>query len=103
MHPLVLLERRLPLEHLLAEAALELGLLVLPQVLAQVGRVGATLLAVAALVLLREGGRRGLTHSVSRLVDGIDLKKNFEQAGKFSTFLKSFSIVGFGTVPGTKI
>ena len=55
MHPLVLLERRLPLEHLLAEAALELGLLVLPQVLAQVGRVRAALVAVRALVLLERG------------------------------------------------
>ena len=55
MHPLVLLERRLALEHLLAEAALELGLLVLAQVLAQVGGVGAPLLAVAALVLLKGG------------------------------------------------
>ena len=66
MHPLVLLERRLSLEHLLAEAALELGLLVLPQVLAQVSSVGAPLLAVAALVLLREEGRKArVRHSVS--------------------------------------
>ena len=53
MHPLVLEEGRLSLEHLLAVAALELGLLVLPQVLAKVRSVGAALLAVAALILLR--------------------------------------------------
>ena len=55
MHSLVLEERRLPLEHLLAVAALELGLLVLPQVLAQVSRVRAALIAVRALVLLQRG------------------------------------------------
>ncbi len=52
MYPLVLLERRLPLEHLVTVAALEGGLLVLAEVLTQVGRVGAALLAELALVLL---------------------------------------------------
>ena len=49
MHPLVLLERRLSLEHLLAEAALELGLLMRLHVYPQLCSVGYPLLADFAL------------------------------------------------------
>ena len=70
MHSLVLEEGRLSLEHLLAVAALELGLLVLPQVLPQVSRVRAALIAVRALVLLERGTGERFNTSIRTYAKG---------------------------------